>query len=308
MLDEGVVAGAAGHRPVHDPRRRLAVPPGRHHPVPGPHRDRGEGDRHPVPPLAHRLSSRIQCGRRKRRPSLSCRLCPLSASASTRYTGGPSGGGNWLAWASSTVDRIWLRVIWQHLVGVDEAQAAVGGDHDPVEDVDLRHLQHVLEGADRGAAAAQHRRPADRRLIRDRQIVIGHGRSLPASAAGGRRCGASCPPSARSPSGVDARRPRRVTPIVLLTSGRSVGAGRARPPSARGVRRGARPARSARPAGPSRVSTHWKCGDSAGDAQDELLDLGREQVHAAQDDHVVGAAGDLLHPAHRCARCRAAAG
>ena len=37
---------------------------------------------------------------------------PLSASASTRYTGGPSGGGNWLAWASSTVDRIWLRVIW----------------------------------------------------------------------------------------------------------------------------------------------------------------------------------------------------
>ena len=38
MLDEGVVAEAAGHRPVHDPRRRLAVPPGRHHAVPGPGR------------------------------------------------------------------------------------------------------------------------------------------------------------------------------------------------------------------------------------------------------------------------------
>ena len=31
MLDEGVVAEAAGHRPGHDPRRRLAVPPRRHH-------------------------------------------------------------------------------------------------------------------------------------------------------------------------------------------------------------------------------------------------------------------------------------
>ena len=36
MLDEGVVAEATGHRPVHDPRRGLAVPPGRHHAVPGP--------------------------------------------------------------------------------------------------------------------------------------------------------------------------------------------------------------------------------------------------------------------------------
>ena len=34
------------------------------------------------------------------------------------------------------------------------------------------------------------------------------------------------------------------------------------------------------------------------DLEDELLDLGREEVDAAQDDHVVGAAGDLLHPAH----------
>jgi voltage-gated potassium channel len=52
------------------------------------------------------LSSRIQCGRRKRRPRTSCRLCPESASASTRYTGGPPGGGNWLACASSTVHLI----------------------------------------------------------------------------------------------------------------------------------------------------------------------------------------------------------
>jgi voltage-gated potassium channel len=52
----------------------------------------------------HLLSSRIQCGRRNRRPRTSCRLCPESASASTRYTGGPLGGGSWLACASSTPD------------------------------------------------------------------------------------------------------------------------------------------------------------------------------------------------------------
>jgi uncharacterized protein (DUF885 family) len=34
------------------------------------------------------------------------------------------------------------------------------------------------------------------------------------------------------------------------------------------------------------------------DPHDEFLDLGREQVDPAQDDHVVGAAGDLLHAAH----------
>ena len=38
--------------------------------------------------------------------------------------------------------------------------------------------------------------------------------------------------------------------------------------------------------------------------QDLLLDLGREDVDAAQDDHVVGAAGDLLHPPHRPRRAR----
>ena len=44
--------GARGHRPVHDPGRGLALPPRRDHALPGPRRDRGEGDRHPVPRLA----------------------------------------------------------------------------------------------------------------------------------------------------------------------------------------------------------------------------------------------------------------
>ena len=96
MLDEGVVAGPEDIDLCMILSTGWPFPPGRDHALPRPHRDRGKGNRYPVPPLAHRLSSRIQCGRRKRRPSLSCRLCPLSASASTRYTGGPSGGGNWL--------------------------------------------------------------------------------------------------------------------------------------------------------------------------------------------------------------------
>ena len=40
---------------------------------------------------------------------------------------------------------------------------------------------------------------------------------------------------------------------------------------------------------------------------DQLLDLGREHVHAADDQHVVAAAGDPSHAAHRCARSRGAA-
>ena len=36
MLDEGVVGGRPRHRPLPDPRRRLAVPPRRHHAVPRP--------------------------------------------------------------------------------------------------------------------------------------------------------------------------------------------------------------------------------------------------------------------------------
>ena len=37
----------------------------------------------------------------------------------------------------------------------------------------------------------------------------------------------------------------------------------------------------------------------ARDLQKLLLDLGREDVHAAQNDHVVAAPGDLFHPPHR---------
>ena len=66
-----------------------------------------------------------------------------------------------------------------HLIGVDEAQAAVGGDHDPVEDIDFGDLQHVLEGADRGAGAAQHRRPPGGRLIRNGHVVIAHTGIMP---------------------------------------------------------------------------------------------------------------------------------
>src|SRR5579871_262369 len=35
-----------------------------------------------------------------------------------------------------------------HLVGVDEPQARLRGDDDPVEDVEFLYLQHVLQGAD----------------------------------------------------------------------------------------------------------------------------------------------------------------
>jgi 3-hydroxyacyl-CoA dehydrogenase len=46
---EQVLQRARGHRLVHDPRRRLAVPPRRHHPVPGPHRRRRKGNRRQIP-------------------------------------------------------------------------------------------------------------------------------------------------------------------------------------------------------------------------------------------------------------------
>ena len=42
---------SGGHRPVPDPRRRLALPPRRDHSVPGSQRHRGKGHRDPVPPL-----------------------------------------------------------------------------------------------------------------------------------------------------------------------------------------------------------------------------------------------------------------
>ena len=42
--------------------------------------------------------------------------------------------------------------------------------------------------------------------------------------------------------------------------------------------------------------------DKAGIVEELLLDLRREHVDAADDQHVVGAAGDLLHAAHRARR------
>ena len=41
-----------------------------------------------------------------------------------------------------------------------------------------------------------------------------------------------------------------------------------------------------------------------GAAQDDLLDLGREDVDAADDHHVVGATCDLLHAPHGARRAR----
>ena len=58
-----------------------------------------------------RSPSRIQWGRRNRRPRTSWRLCPESASASTRYTGAPCGGGHWAACVSSRRQRMWVGVI-----------------------------------------------------------------------------------------------------------------------------------------------------------------------------------------------------
>ena len=49
MLDEGVVAGGAGHRPVHAAGRRLAVLAGRHLRLPGPDRRRRGRHREAVP-------------------------------------------------------------------------------------------------------------------------------------------------------------------------------------------------------------------------------------------------------------------
>src|SRR5690606_30847314 len=43
-----------GHRPVPDPRCRLAVPPGWDHPLPGPHRDLAAGHRLPLPTARRR--------------------------------------------------------------------------------------------------------------------------------------------------------------------------------------------------------------------------------------------------------------
>ena len=59
-----------GHRPVHDPGRRLALPSRRDHALPGPRRDHGEGDRHSLPrgaAVRRRGRSRSVARRRSRR-------------------------------------------------------------------------------------------------------------------------------------------------------------------------------------------------------------------------------------------------
>ena len=55
---------------------------------------------------------------------------------------------------------------------------------------------------------------------------------------------------------------------------------------------------------PARVSSIWKCGARPAALEDLLLDLGRKHVDAAQNDHVVGTAGDLFHPPHGAGRAR----
>jgi hypothetical protein len=58
-----------------------------------------------------------------------------------------------------------------HVIGIDEPQAVPGRDHDPVEDIDFRHFQHMLKGADLRARASQDRGPAHCRLIGDWHLV-----------------------------------------------------------------------------------------------------------------------------------------
>ena len=50
---------------------------------------------------------------------------------------------------------------------------------------------------------------------------------------------------------------------------------------------------------PGRDSTSWKCGDRAGIARMRLLDLAREDIDAADDEHVVGAGEYASQSPHR---------
>ena len=57
-------------------------------------------------------------------------------------------------------------------VRVDEPQPGAGVDHDPVEQVQLRHLKHVLQRADLVPAGRKHSRSGDRGLIGNSRIVV----------------------------------------------------------------------------------------------------------------------------------------
>ena len=74
--------GSRGHRPVHDPGCRVALPPRRDHALPGPHGDHGEGDRRPLPRVAPPEFVSAAGGRRRGAS------CPPTA----RWTPGP---GRW---------------------------------------------------------------------------------------------------------------------------------------------------------------------------------------------------------------------
>src|SRR5271165_2502366 len=65
-----------------------------------------------------------------------------------------------------------------HVIGVNEAQASFSGDHDPVEYIDFGYFQYMLKGADLRARTAQHRGPADCRLIGNSDLVSHTGTRL----------------------------------------------------------------------------------------------------------------------------------
>jgi hypothetical protein len=52
-----------------------------------------------------------------------------------------------------------------HVIGVDESQAVLGGDHNAVEDVELRYFKDVLEVPDGHARAAEDRGVEYSRLV-----------------------------------------------------------------------------------------------------------------------------------------------
>jgi len=92
-----------------------------------------------------------------------------------------------------------------HIISVDEAEASLRSDHDSVEDVEFRHFQHVLKSADLRARAAQHRRPAGRRLNE-----IGMSSVMPGSCLTTRQRGHLGPPDLKNISLAVARPAARV--------------------------------------------------------------------------------------------------
>src|SRR6202035_5418348 len=69
------------------------------------------------------------------------------------------------------------------LLRVDEPQPPVGSDHDAVEQVELRHLEHVLQGADLVAAAAEHGRAGRGAFVGDGRVIVMPARASAAALA-----------------------------------------------------------------------------------------------------------------------------